>query len=74
MTATYKYRVIRLIVSRLHINYTIKNKANITINPLAPTSGIPVTQSTAQNTIHWVQPLLCSTNLNSSLLYITLGI
>lgn len=36
MTATFKYCIIRLIVSRPHINYTVNNKANITINPLAP--------------------------------------
>lgn len=36
MTATFKYCIITLIVSRLHIDYTSNNKANITINPLAP--------------------------------------
>ena len=36
MIATFKYHITRLIVSRLHINYTFNNKANITINPLAP--------------------------------------
>jgi hypothetical protein len=36
MTATFKYCIVRLVVSRLHINYTINNKAYITINPLAP--------------------------------------
>lgn len=34
--ATFKYCIVRLIVSRPHTNYTVTNKANITINSLAP--------------------------------------